>query len=77
MSTNQHRTSETSFLEAGFRGWAWLQAVAGGVLLAYCLVFSLLTMELETLTLAMGGVAFLFAGTCWVGGRIAREFARP
>jgi hypothetical protein len=69
----RQRSDEASFLEAGFKGWAWLLAVAGGVLLAFCLVFSLVTMSVETFTLSMGAAAFAFSGVCWVFGWLARQ----
>ncbi|HEX6813348.1 MAG TPA: hypothetical protein VF384_17135 [Planctomycetota bacterium] len=73
-STQQNQGREAaSFLEAGFMGWACLLAVAGAVLLAFCLVFSLVLMSPETLTLSMSAAAFAFAGTCWVLGRLARQ----
>ena len=54
-------------------GWAHLLAIAGGVLLAFCLVFSLVMMSVETYTLSMSAAAFLFSGTCWLFGRLARQ----
>jgi len=73
-STAQHeRTDAASFLGAGFMGWACLLAASGTVLLAFCAVYSLVFMSLETFTLSMGTAAFAFAGMCWLFGRLARS----